>query len=131
MKPKDFYDQLIANMPAGIERAMLRCLSFHIGKDNAISKPDLLRALKQSGFAVHERQARLTIEELRNNGHLIGASSGEGGYYIIADMGEWEAYQREERSRAEKILVRLRAQEQQAKTYFRGVPREVEQVSLF
>lgn len=131
MKPSAFYDELIAQMPAGIERAMLRCLSYHVGKANAVSKPDLLKSLKQSGFAVHERQARQTIEDLRNAGHLIGSSSGDGGYFIIGTMDEYEAYAREERSRAEKILTRLRAQEQQARTAFRGIPREVNQAGLF
>ncbi len=130
VSPRQFYEELISQMPHGLERALLRVLSYHIGKDNAISRPELLNDLARMGFRVHDRQARKGIEELRNNGHLIGASSGDGGYYIIADQAEFEAYIAEETSRATKILNRLRAQEEQAKKVFSRTS-AVAQASLF
>lgn len=130
VSPRQFYEELISQMPHGLERALLRVLSYHIGKDKAISKPDLLADLARMGFRVHERQARKAIEELRNNGHLIGASSGDGGYYIIANEDEYNDYVAEETSRATKILERLRAQDAQAKKVFSRTS-AVAQASLF
>jgi hypothetical protein len=129
--PRAFYDELIRQMPAGLERAMLRVLSAHIGKAEAVAKPDLLANLERLGFAVHERQARQAIEDLRNAGHLIGSSSGDGGYYICLTMAEYQDYRREEYSRAEKILARLKAQDERARAVFHGVPSEARQAGLF
>lgn len=130
VSPRQFYEELISQMPHGLERALLRVLSYHIGNDKAISKPDLLADLARMGFRVHERQARKAIELLRNNGHLIGASSGDGGYYIIANEDEYNDYVAEETSRATKILERLRAQDALAKKVFSRTS-AVAQASLF
>jgi hypothetical protein len=132
MSPRSFYETLIAQMPAGLERAILRVLSFHIGKDQAIDKPDLLKELRRLGFGkkardlnaqtsyeTFERQARLCIVELRKHGHLICSSSGDSGYYIASTVEEYEEFaQVEYRSKIVDMSETLRAMDEGAKRVF-------------
>lgn len=129
--PREFYEELIRSMPAGLERAVLSVLRFHIGKENAVSKKQLLADLTRLGFHQHERQVRECIEGLRNHGHLIGASSGEGGYFIMATDEEWQAWYAEETSRAQKILSRLKAQSANAHKTFLPASEKAKQEGLF
>jgi hypothetical protein len=133
LTPRQFYDTLIANMPHGIERAMLRILSFHVGKDHAIDKPTLMSELKNSGFHTNERQARSTIVDLRKHGHLICSSSGEGGYFIAQSQDEYDEFaQVEYRSKIIDMSETLRAMDEGAVKIFRHAHSEpVKQVSLF
>jgi hypothetical protein len=131
MSPRSFYETLIAQMPAGLERAILRVPSDHIGKENTITKPKLLQDLARLGFHQHERQVRECIEIPRNHGHLIGASSGDGGYFIIATDEEWQAYYAEENGRAMKILERLSAQKENANKVFLPAAEKATQAGLF
>lgn len=130
--PRQFYEILISNMPAGIERAMLRVISFHVGKDAAISKPQLLTELKRLGFPTNERSARLCIVDLRNNGHLICSSSGEGGYFLAATMEEYSEFVgREYESRIRELAQTKAAMDAGAKSLFHGAPEKAKQASLF
>jgi len=130
--PKQFYDLLISNMPHGIERAMLRVLSYHMGKENAISKPDLMLELKRLGFRTSERQARACIVELRKHGHLIASSSGEGGYFLCSSMEEYNEFaQVEYKSKIVDMSQTLAAMDEGARDLFRGLPKEAKQASLF
>ncbi len=87
-------DQLIDDMPAGLDRAILRVLSFHQGKANAISRKQLVGdpehpgELDRLGFHVPERMARACINELRKAGSLICSMGGEGGGYYLAESQE-------------------------------------------
>lgn len=56
---------LIDNLPAGLDRAILRTLSFHQGRECAISRSDLVSELWAIGFKVGERAARAQISQLR------------------------------------------------------------------
>lgn len=83
----------IDNMPPGLDRAVLRVLSQRIGREAAISRPDLLRALKSLGFDVHERAARAMINQLRKEGHLICSTGGnDGGYWLARSWEELGEY---------------------------------------
>ncbi len=95
--PRDYYEHLLATMPAGAERTVLRVLSFHVGLANAIQKPDLIDACKQSGTHFsNERQIRLSIVNLRKAHVPVCASSGDSGYYLPASLEEYtEFYTRE------------------------------------
>lgn len=93
MKPRDYYESLIAGMPVGAERAVLRALSFHVGLADAISKDDLLDACRETGTPFsNERQLRLTIVKLRKAGIPVCASSGESGYYLAATLEEYREF---------------------------------------
>jgi hypothetical protein len=119
ISPHSFYETLIAQMPAGLERAILRVLSDHIGKENTITKPKLLQDLARLGFHQHERQARLCIVELRKHGHLICSSSGDSGYYIASTVEEYEEFaQVEYRSKIVDMSETLRAMDEGAKRVF-------------
>jgi hypothetical protein len=76
---------LIDNLPAGIERALLRILNYHVGEENAISRSDLMIQLANSGFRMKDdRPVRALINELRNRGELILSKGGAGGGYWMA-----------------------------------------------
>src|SRR4030042_4861458 len=81
-------DEMIREMPAGLDRAILRVLSFHQGKGNAVSRGRLILELYRMGFKVHERVMRASINELRKNGQLICSMGGEGGGYYLAENQE-------------------------------------------
>jgi len=84
------YQKMIAEMPAGLDRALLRVLSFHVGHQNAIGQNALVRMLQLEGSFVQERQARQCIHDLRRQGHLICSAPGEsGGYYLAASLAEF------------------------------------------
>jgi predicted DNA-binding transcriptional regulator YafY len=86
-------DKLIDELPAGLDRALLRVLSFHTGRGLAIGRGDLVRELKRHGFDVHERAARACINQLRKQGFPIGSTGGEdGGYWICKSWNEVKEY---------------------------------------
>jgi hypothetical protein len=91
--PRNYYDHLISEMPAGAERAVLRVLSFHIGLGQAIQKDTLIsESAKHGAHFSNERQVRLTIVDLRKQGIPICASSGESGYYLAGTLEEYKEF---------------------------------------
>lgn len=101
---------VIDNMPAGLDRALLRILSVRVGREAAISRPNLLASLKALGFEVHERAARAMINQLRKEGHLICSTGGsEGGYWLAESWEELgEFLQHEVLPRAMDLLEQER-----------------------
>ena len=102
--------QMIADLPPGLDRAVMGCLRWYIGKDNAISRADLLDQVSQH-IPIQDRQLRLAIHELRLSGVMICSSGGVGGgYYIAADWSELQEYlDREVRSRALDLFEQEKA----------------------
>jgi hypothetical protein len=91
------YDAMISAMPAGLDRAILRVLSFHIGKERAIGRYELLAAVRMEGFDVNERVLRECIHGLRREGRLICSIPGEaGGYYLAASLEEFQEFRERE-----------------------------------
>lgn len=97
---------IIDQMEAGLDRAVLRCLEKRVGEAKAVQKPELLFDLNRMGFGsrlsreTFERQVRRAIVELRNQGQLICSNSGGGGYYLAADLAEFDEFiEREYRGR--------------------------------
>lgn len=82
--------ELIASLPAGLERAILRSLSYHQGRQNAILRADLVSELGAvDGLQVHDRQVRMQINLLRKRGVPICSTGGsDGGYWLGANMEE-------------------------------------------
>lgn len=86
-------DELIDNLPAGLDRALLRIFSFHEGKSRIISRNNLLKALKLHGFDVNDRLARACINQMRKDGIVICSMGGiNGGYYLAANWEEYNEY---------------------------------------
>lgn len=102
--------EIIEQMDAGLDRAVLSVLQKRVGEKMAIQKADLLFNLNSTGFGsrlsheTFERQVRRCIVELRNAGQLICSSSGGGGYYLAADMNEFDEFiEREYRGRIREL----------------------------
>jgi hypothetical protein len=92
-RARDYYESLIASTPAGAERAVLRVLSFHIGPDAAIQKPDAMSECAKIGAHFSdERQFRLTVVKLRKRGIPVCASSGDSGYFLPSSMAEYQEF---------------------------------------
>jgi len=125
-------DEMIHEMPAGLDRAILRVLSFHQGRDQAIGRGKLVGELARLGFYVHERVMRACINELRKQGQLICSTGGDGGgYYLPANWSELDEYiRRELHPRAMDLLEQEQALKAAAeKQWGRYSPEK--QISLF
>lgn len=89
------YHRLIEAMPTGLDRALLRTLMYHQGRENCITRTDLIRSVYP--LKVHERQLRQQIRLLRRQGYLIGSAPGEdGGYYLITTPQEFQNFLQEQ-----------------------------------
>ncbi len=86
--------QMIAEMPVGLDRVLLRILSYHVGFDAAISRKRLLCELNNNGFKMKDdRPARLCINQLRKKGVPICSSGGDGGgYWLAANNAELDEF---------------------------------------
>lgn len=94
---KSYYEDLLQNMPTGLDRAVLRVLSQRFGRSKAIGRGLLVQTVGKLGFSAHERQIREMIKELRRQGHLICSAAGSnGGYWMAADRKEFEEFGRQE-----------------------------------
>jgi len=100
MERKSAYEVELANMPVGLDRAILRVLSYHVGKTAAIGRMDLVRQVGQLGCATTERQLREAIKQLRRGkdgqpSYLICSAAGEdGGYYLASSRQEYEEFRK-------------------------------------
>lgn len=103
--------EMIDNLPAGLDRAMLRILEFHKGRENAISRGRLLADLGLMGFVVHEREARVCINQLRKEGVEICSTGGsKGGYWMAVSQDEvMEFTENELEPRAMDLLEQSKA----------------------
>ena len=87
------FDDILANLPSGLDRAILSILRYHKGRENAIPRDDLLEMLKMHGWSPVDRSVRAQINLLRKDGHLICSAGGHGGgYYLARDWSELEDY---------------------------------------
>lgn len=87
------YERMLTEMPIGLDRSTLRVLSFHVGRERAIGRADLVEALRDVGFDVQERLVRRAIHDLRRAGHLVCSAPGEsGGYYMAANLDEFREF---------------------------------------
>ena len=83
-------------------RAVKAALEFQIGSDNAISRKKLLKKIP----GLSDRQMRIAIYQLRNDGCLICSRGGRGGGYWMAENAAelLEFVDRELKSRAYDML---------------------------
>ena len=97
MKPREYYEKLIASLPVGRERAVLRVMTWHVGQAHAVRRDEIARAAEKMGVRFSdERQIRLTIVELRKRGVPICSSSGDAGYYLPATLDEYREFRARE-----------------------------------
>jgi hypothetical protein len=98
--------------PPSFDDAVLRTLTLHRGKKQAISRVDLVAAVsRELGAPIHERVVRETINSLRKLGWTIcSAGGGDGGYWLAADWDELNEYiENELHSRAMDLLEQEKA----------------------
>jgi hypothetical protein len=115
-----------------LEITILRILEGHLGKDNAVSRADLVDRVNQHWplFPVHDRQIRKTIKHLREqHGEWIG-SKGRGyfkaetpdevkaisGYHRKRGLSELYSAAKIERSSLPKLLGQLSIEFKDAET---------------
>lgn len=92
MTTTPFYDDLIAAMPAGLERRVFDVLKEHVGEANKIRLDDLCREVLGAFNATTERQVREAIEVLRRDYHApVISESGKSGRWLAADVAELQA----------------------------------------
>ena len=86
-------DDILANLPSGLDRALLSIFRYHQGRDNAVPRSDLLEHLKSMGWQTSDRVMRAQINLLRKDGHLICSAGGRGGgYYVARNWSELEDF---------------------------------------
>lgn len=114
--------EIIEQMDAGLDRAVLRCLEKREGAILSIQKLDLMHDLNRMGFGTRlkfstfERQVRTCIVDLRKRGYLICSSSGDTGYYLAATRAEFDDFiQREYMGRIVDMQETVMAMEGEAK----------------
>lgn len=112
------YEALITNMPAGIDRGIMNVLRFHVGKERAIQKGEILEDMKCMGYYCHERQFRERIHELRRQGWLIASLSADG-YYLVANKIEYSEFRDSEfTARIDDLSITRSAMDTAAKQQF-------------
>lgn len=83
--PRSILDNKKAAERHRLMSEILSVLNGHVGKKNAISRPDLLKDLKTRGVFEADRIVRDTINLLRKKGFLILSTGGTGGGYWLAE----------------------------------------------
>ena len=101
---------------------IIRLLGFHVGRERAMTKDRLLDELARAGFYMTEREFREEVAALRKQGMLIGSSARSNpGYYIIANMGEFDDFAATELlARIKDLQETYRAMSGAAQTQFGG-----------
>ena len=101
---------------------IVRLLGFHVGRERAMTKDRLLDELARAGFYMTEQEFRSEVAALRKQGVLIGSSAGSNpGYYLIANMGEFDEFTATELlSRIKDLNDTYRAMSGAAQTQFGG-----------
>lgn len=114
------YEEMIKNQPAGCDRAILRVLEFHRGKEGAIGGEELTRLVNLNGFHIDQRTVRESIKELRRTGHLICSTAGNGGgYYLATTAEEFEQFiDQEFKAKIKDMSETLNAMQQAARDQF-------------
>jgi DNA-binding transcriptional regulator PaaX len=93
------YQELLATMPHGVDRVIARFLTdFAVGHDHAVHIGKLVNVVHEMGFKkVKERQVRIAIHGLRNQGVLICSEAAkDGGYYMAGNLAEFQEFAQRE-----------------------------------
>ena len=113
---------LVEEIPYGLEQAIHNLLKdFHLGRNNAISRKQLLSDLHVMGFKeIDEREVRACINQMRHKGDLICSTGGiYGGYWYAADNEEvYDFTSKEFKPRAMDLLEQAQAMETAAERLF-------------
>lgn len=107
-----------------IERRVRSILSFRKGKENAISRWQLVEQIFGRDAAANrgnnnpwDRKVREAIAKWRDT-DLIVSSSGSAGYYLAADMTDIETIAQEYEERIKKMAEKVRNLRRRGAEYF-------------
>lgn len=90
---KRYYEQLMESLSPGLERAILRVLTYHVGRENRIGRRELVLKVHELGFSQGDRCIRETIALLRKQKFMICSQvDGGGGYWLAKDRDEYAAF---------------------------------------
>lgn len=95
----------------GLEKHVRLILEQHTGQENAIERGELLARVRWNIMLVHtdDRQVRLAIESLREQGMLVCNLITGHGYYLAETMDEYQEFRRKYASYAVTIFERVRS----------------------
>lgn len=130
--------EMIDHLPAGLERAIRRELEFHVGRENAVSRSQLISDLASMGFDYidkDDRPIRACINQIRKSGtpgSWICSTGGlGGGYWLAKNLEEMEEFiEHEEESRLGDFAKQMRAMRYAAEKQW-GIYSPKKQISLF
>ena len=94
MTPKQIYEQILREIPAGAERQVYEVLTGHIGERNAIRIEELAYQVFQSrgDTAVRKTRDVIEIETLRTNYRVpVMSNSGKAGRWLAASEEELQS----------------------------------------
>lgn len=104
MTTTPYYDNLLANMPEGLERDVFCTVRDYVGKEHAITLPMLSLVIFKDETETHKRMIREAIENLRNQYSIpVCSNSGNAGRYMPANQAELDEFVSEMRARASKL----------------------------
>ena len=108
--PADIYLEIQVTIPADLDDRVLRVIRQHQGKDNRVTRAQLVEAVfgvaegdVELSKSTWDRQIREAITTLQARYPII-SSSGDGGYWWPETMDEVNAYAREINSRAQALF---------------------------
>ncbi len=86
--------EALGDVTVELKMAILRVVLYHVGRENAISRSALMAEIHAQGIKVEERTVRLAISEMRSRSGIPIAGTGgiRGGYWILKDQAEADAY---------------------------------------
>lgn len=112
--PETHYAEIKATVPADLPARVLAVLKEHVGKDNRISRRDLVARVFNVNMndidlanSTLDRQVRYVLPDLQDR-YPILSTSGGGGYYYAGSEDEIQRYAAELNSRAMKLLDKSR-----------------------
>lgn len=108
-------NQYIRRLSPGLERSILRILAYRVGRENSISRDDLVNQVQ--GLISNEREVRLMINILRKKGFPICSTGGKsGGYWLARSPQELADYlNNEPKARVKDLMEQITAQEDTSK----------------
>lgn len=125
--PETKFEEIRATLPADLESRVLAILKTHVGREQRISRRDLVaQAFGVDMQAVDlatstlDRQVRMALESLQDR-HPVLSTSGGGGYYYASSADEIARYAAELDSRAHKLLRKSRRLVRQARRFERDI----------
>lgn len=101
MKTQEF--ERIEMLPS-LKRDVLACIFKCKGKDERITKQQIASLLHLKYGTTVDRQIRLSVNELRKEGHLILSDSGGAGYWYASSYDEVNEVVGELKARAGDLL---------------------------